>query len=189
MRKWLVLVLIGALPLLILAPPRGLAEGQVSGPRNEISVDLALPVVINLVQPTGYVIPIVLEYQRVLHDHLVLSIVPGVGYSGQADGWILLMGLWAGLNWHPFQAGLQGFYVGPGVVVFTIIDNTRRRDPVCRFLGVFLGLTIGYQFVLTPHMNVDVALGLSGGPSYDPYSHRTGLLGLPRAAVAIGYRF
>ena len=189
MRMCLVFVLISALPLLILAPSRGLAEAKEPDPRNEISIDLAMPVVMNLLEPTGYVVPIVLEYQRLLNEHLALSIVPGVAYSGLPDGWILLTQLWVGLNWHPFQEGLRGFYVGPGFVVFGIIDNTMHKEPMLRFLCMFLGLTVGYQFVLTPHINVDVALGASVGPYLDLYSHSAGLAGLPRAALAAGYRF
>ena len=189
MRKSLVVVLAVAFPVVVAPPSQGLAENQAPPPRNEISIDLAMPVVINLVETSGYVIPIVLEYQRLLDDHLALSIVPAAAYSGLADGWILLMELWIGLNWHPFQTGLRGFSVGPGVVVFGIIDNDMRKDPVLRFIGGFLGVTVGYQFVLSPHVNVDLALGLSAGPYCDPYSHMAGLAGLPRAAFAVGYRF
>jgi len=182
-------VMIFLLSFLAFAPIPGTAAEVRADPRNEVSIDLAMPVVMNLVETSGTVIPIVLEYQRLLNDHLALSIVPGAAYSSLPDGWILLTQLWAGLEWHPFQAGLRGFYVGPGFVVFGIIDNTMHRDPVLRLLCTFLGLTTGYQFVLASHIDVDVTLGASVGPAFDLYSHSAGLAGLPRAAVALGYRF
>jgi hypothetical protein len=93
----------------------------------------------------------------------------------QTSRTIILMELWAGLNWHPFQEGLQGFYVGPGVALL--------GGGVDSVLGVFLGVTFGYQFVLTPHLNLDLAIGLGAGSL-------GGTVGaLPRAQIAMGYRF
>lgn len=181
MRKWFVPVLMFVLSIFMLAPSRGLAEGQEPAPRNEISLDLAMPVAFNLVFPQGAV-PIVLEYQRVLNDHLVLSISPGIAYVPQSNKWLLLMELWVGLNWHPFQEGLQGFYVGPGIAVFDNLEHFETGGSDSLF-GVFLGLTIGYQFVLTQHLNVDLALGLAIGSVDGAFG------GLPRAALSVGYRF
>lgn len=145
-----------------------------------------MPVIINLAISGGYAIPVVLEYQRVLNDHLVLSISPGIAHIQETSGSVLMMELWVRLNWHPFQKWLQGFYIGPGFALFYLQNpaGSRASDSMT---GEFLGVTIGYQIVLDASISVDLGLGLAFGTVQGFYPAATPAL--PRAALAIGYRF
>ena len=80
------LVLVSVAAFLALTPVVSIASDQLPiGAMNELSVDLASPVFYNLAASNGYAIPIYLNYQRVLVNHLVLSITPGLLYM--YDNW------------------------------------------------------------------------------------------------------
>jgi hypothetical protein len=127
------------------------------GPRNELSVELAMPIAINLaVVNDGYAVPIVLDYQRVLSDHFVLSVVPGLLFVHRGTlGDILLAQLWVELDWHPFQEGLRGFFIGPAVVGLYASNVYGSFGSAGTAMA---GAALGYQILLPANLDLDISL-------------------------------
>ncbi len=100
-KRSLILVLVATLLVLASATVMASEQGFV-GAMNELSVDLATPLFYNMALSNGYAVPIYLNYQRVLMNHLVLSITPGFLYL--YDNWSgarYVVSFWAELDWHP----------------------------------------------------------------------------------------
>ncbi len=151
--------------------------------KNLVSIDLAVPVVLNLAVSGGYAIPVFLDYQRVLTTHLNLSIAPSVAYLYDPSwGETLLLTMWVELDWHPFQGGFQGFFIGPAVAGLLYSDtfNNVRSGP-----GLVAGGAMGYQLALPANFNIDIVAGLAAGA----IAGYPTLQGIPRVALALGYRF
>jgi hypothetical protein len=152
------------------------AIGQASGseePRNSISADVILPggCVISAVRHQYVGIGLTFDYQRVLFDHLVLSVLPGPWIL--PDGYSLRLDL--ELDVHPFDKGLGGFFVGPALGARWGFDNS---------VLLTAALDFGYQFVLWSRLVLTAALGY--GIWY--YPSLTGLV-ITRATLEIGYAF
>lgn len=186
MRVWAKRITFLLLPLFLLMPATTVlsADRDARGPQNEISIDLAMPVVLNVIGLDGYTIPICLFYQRVLADHLVISVNPNVFYIDQSTRRGLLGTLWLEFDWHPFQNGLGGLFVGPAVVAVAEWDIA-QNELALKTTALMLGASLGYQVLLPSNFSIDVVVGLAVGVIQ---GYGT-LQGLPRAAVALGYRF
>ena len=91
------LALVFASALIVFAPTLAGAAGADTGDaKNEVSIDLAMPIALNLaVSAGGHAIPVYLCYERVLSDRWVLAIAPSLlyvdrvstGHSWQPCGW------------------------------------------------------------------------------------------------------
>ena len=127
--------------------------------------------------------PVYLSYERVLSDHLVLAIAPSFTWADHGTYSSLLAILWVELDWHPFQNGLSGLFIGPAFAVSYSSDQDFRAT------GEGLGLSLGYQFLLPWNIDVDIALGLAYGPlqSNDPLDESTEII--PRAALFVASVF
>ncbi len=180
-KRSLILVLVATLLVLASATVMASEQGFV-GAMNELSVDLATPLFYNMALSNGYAIPIYLNYQRVLVNHLVLSITPGFLYL--YDNWSggrYVVSFWAELDWHPFQNGLQGFFIGPAVIG-AYSDNLFL--PYQSGASALIGATLGYQIFFLSDIDFDIAAGVAMGTLPDgQYS------GLLRMVLGLGYRF
>ncbi len=179
------LALVFATVLLFLAPIIAVAADTDFGKeKNEVSIDLAMPIVLNLLAKEGTTVyPVYLSYERVLSDHLVLAIAPSFTWADHGTYSSFLAILWVELDWHPFQNGLSGLFIGPAFAVSYSSDQDFRAT------GEGLGLSLGYQFLLPWNIDIDIALGLAYGPlqSNDPLDESTEII--PRAALSVGFRF
>ena len=179
------LALFFSILLLLLAPTIAVAAGSDFGKeKNEVSIDVAMPIVLNLLTKEGSTVyPVYLSYERVLSDHLVLTIAPSFAYADHVTYAAYLATLWIELDWHPFQDGLNGLFIGPA---FAVIYSS---DPDFTATGEGLGLSLGYQFLLPWNIDIDLAVGLAYGPlqSNDPFDPDTEII--LRGALAIGFRF
>ena len=168
----------------LLVPTMGMASDQ--EPRqawNEVSIDLSLPIVYNLAvsSPDNVnVVPTYLGYQRLLTNHLALFFSPGIMFIQQTQMQLSVLTFWLELDWHPFQEGLQGFFLGPAVVLLYGSDNSTARGNI-----LLAGGAIGYQFLFPANFDIDVSLGLSIGPEQASGPRPV----IPRGIVALGYRF
>jgi hypothetical protein len=90
--------------------------------------------------------------------------------------------LWIELDWHPFQKGLQGFYVGTAVVVVYLDIPSSKINAA---LTAMVGVGLGYQIPLPANLDADIALGAAFGSI--PGGTDAGAF--PRASIALGYRF
>lgn len=154
--------------------------------RNAVSMDLLMPF-LHLVVPTStfntsfsssIAIPIEIKYQRVLFDHFVLSFLPIFAYTENIG--VLELNPWLELNWHPFDRGLGGFFIGPAVSADFDLNTNNAF-----YMGI--GAGIGYQLLLPFNLDLDAALGLTYGPSF--YTSSTYYLTALRLEIALGYRF
>jgi len=136
-------------------------------------------------------IPFIFGYQRVLTDHLAISVLPVLAFWGPNAGSYQEFQQWVEVDWHPFDTGLRGFFLGlaaVGVVETILPDGSRGAT---WFLG--LAPAIGYQFLLPHNWDLDlvvaVPLGVElfdspggGGSMRFTSDHR-------RAEIGLGYRF
>lgn len=135
-----------------------LAGAQEPEPKNAISID-ALGTTVSVVTAavTGSAsLAIGFLYQRVVTDNLTLALLPRVSYQQFDNGSWLTIEPWLELDWHPFDKGLKGFFVGPDVVA-SLNWDTRPSLSKPHFFGI--GASVGYQFLLGYGINVDLALG------------------------------
>ena len=172
-------ILLVSLPTLVVA-----SDQEVQGPLNELSIDAATPVIFNLAVSNGYAVPVYISYQRVLANHWVLSVIPGVFYV--YDNWSgerYVATLWLELDWHPFHEGLQGFFLGPSVVAIYSKNSSSSSESGA---SAMVGATLGYQIFLPANLDLDIAAGLAFGSAPGSGSE---MQGMPRVAIALGYRF
>jgi hypothetical protein len=171
------------LAVLLLVPTIGTASDQETREaENEVSIDFGMPIFLNVVASAsgGYAIPLFLNYQRVLTRHLTLSVSPSFAFLQLIYRQAMQLTLWLELDWHPFQDGLRGFFLGPAVAILYASDNLSSPDTT-----VSAGATAGYQFLLPANIDIDVGLGLAYG-FLQTYTTQPIVL---RAVLALGYRF
>jgi len=177
------LILVLAVALIAFASATSTASDQgFVGAMNELSVDLATPLFYNMALSNGYAVPIYLNYQRVLVNHFVLSITPGFLYL--YDSWSgarYVVSFWAELDWHPFQDGLQGFFIGPAVIG-AYSDDLFLPDQ--SGASALVGATLGYQVFFSSEIDFDIAAGVAMDTL--PDGQHSGLL---RMVLGLGYRF
>jgi hypothetical protein len=169
--------------------------------QNVISVNvLGAPITAIADSTSGLVaIPLSVDYQRVLTDHYTLSIIPrfeflvasaipnSIAYS-TLDSFDLHP--WVEMDWHPFDKGLNGFFVGLAAVGALDLKWSGNQDTT-----VFLGVApvVGYMLVLPWNINLDFALGAAFGGNIVVDSSKNTSLGLAvdhsRIEVGLGYRF
>jgi hypothetical protein len=179
-----------AFPILLLSLASSLSIGaqdnaQVEA-RNAISADLLMPF-LHLAFPvspltisisSSIATPIAITYRRVLNEHFSLSIVPLFSYSGFVG--LLELNPWLEFDWHPFDLGLGGFYIGPACSVDFGLNAFNHF-----YFG--LGAGLGYQFLLPLNLDLNAGLALTCGP--DLFANSTFLRTAMRLEIALGYRF
>jgi len=177
------LAVILTLSVLLLVPTIGIASDlETREAQNEVAIDFGMPIFLNVAASVsgGYAIPLYLNYQQVLTRHLTLSVSPSVAFLQQIYRQVMQLTLWLELDWHPFQDGLRGFFLGPAIAFLYVRDNISSPDTT-----VSVGGTVGYQFLLPANLDIDVGLGLAYG-LLQTYSTQPVI---PRAVLALGYRF
>lgn len=188
----------------VLSSTAAAAQGQTStDARNAISVEMILPIGVPiglLVGERSVLIPVQIQYQRVVADHLVLLVKAGLFY-----GWTLpprepertldLLPV-VELDWHPFHTGLQGPYLGlsgTGGYGVGFSDAGAAIVTTGHYYDFIVGPTLGWQFLLPANITIDTAFGLGYGPgvSVDANGVRTShsVLDLTRGGVYLGFRF
>jgi hypothetical protein len=190
------------------------AQDQQAAQRpNAISLDFVVPAlaVIQAIEAGQSRIlarlPIVIDYQRVLGDRFVLGVIVDVNDTLTSSPQTVYEGdfgqLQFELDWHPFEAGMKGLYVGGNLYAQSSASLTYTLSPSdaawSRFLELGLGATVGYEFLLPLNLLVNVAAGLGAGYSFleSTYSVSTssstttsGLsVHLTRLELSLGYRF
>ncbi len=147
-------------------------SSHAQGPGKAISVDVFLPLmspVSFLYGETMYFVPLNIKYQQVIADHLVLMLKGGLNYSwdkrNTSDRSVDVYPL-AGVDWHPFHAGLEGFYAGlSGFFNYSAHYYNTRVD--YRNYRTALGCTLGWQFLLRSGIIIDLTFGLGYGYNVD----------------------
>jgi hypothetical protein len=166
--------------LAVLSPVCAVAQARGSDePRNCVSVDLLWPgvwcIAALFTHPQG-VIPLTFDYQRVLFDHLVLSVQPGAWISDGVDS----LRVYLEADIHPFNKGLRGFFIGLSEgAIWWLKSNS---------VGLPTAANIGYQVVFRSKLVLTAAVGR--GFLYT-VTNPTGITwGFPaRASLEIGYSF
>lgn len=193
--------------IVVLSSPFVAAEEQeLKEAQNAISIDLLWPIIscVPLVLSGGQMvmIPVGIEYQRVISDHFVLYAKGGFMYTID-DGWDLIVYPIVGVDWHPFHKGLKGFHVGLSGDFFyeyTVIasDTTWTAHGTRYSYSTCLGLTLGWQFLLPAHIIMDLALQVvtfGYDVSTDVYGVETSGFSLgdpmdaPGSMLSLGFRF
>jgi hypothetical protein len=161
--------------------------------RNEVSLDLFSPILLNITSPIS--VPIYIDYQRMLNDHLVLSLIPAFYYSQRiatTDSYVFEP--WIELDWHPWGEGLNGFFVGPAIGIPITWIFTSGLPDVRLQIGAGIGVAIGYQFVFSNGLALDLSAGILVGYTYSFASQgepAQGGFGTPpgHLSIALGYQF
>jgi len=159
--------------------------------------------------PTNQVlqqIPITITYERVVADHFVVAVSPTLRYSLLSSPTLVTSNMFTQLvlelDWHPFDAGLNGFYVGGQV--FSQIASSLSVVPSgdgswSSWVELGLGVAAGYQFVLPLSLVLNVAVG--GGAGYGASSTMSSIsvatlngstsmsFQLTRLELSLGYSF
>lgn len=140
--------------------------------RNAISVDVFLPAASPVSRLSGEetaFLPLNVKYQRVLADHQVLMLKIGLVYSWDSEGERTLdVNPMLAYEWHPFDTGLKGFYLGPSLF-FNHSDyrhsGATDEDDLDYDSWAAVGGILGYEFALRSRMVVDLIFGLGYGYS------------------------
>jgi hypothetical protein len=181
--------------------------------QDAISIDLASPaiaVVQALQDPSTRVLarlPLSLDYQRVVADRFVLALLLSVNdaltTSASSVGANDFAGLVVELDWHPFDTGMTGFYVGGQVYAqggtslsYLFAASDAERD---RSLQFGLGAAVGYELPLPLNLLLNVAAGFGVGYNIAENTSSvvlansipsSGVVGtLTRLELSLGYRF
>jgi hypothetical protein len=147
---------------------------------------LAIPNAMN-----GFVtIPILIYYQRVLTDHFAVTILPYFVYSTYPR--MFQYALLLGVDWHPFDLGLNGFFVG--VFLDFAYDSIRMpwAGPAGSHSGVGAGLSVGYQLTLFHTLLIEFSYAFKTPVSFDwePSSNNGWREPFPpRVEIGLGYKF
>ena len=185
------------------APAQGNTGDQL---RNAISLDIGQFGLTAVLLATGLTngslivyLPLYVTWERVLTDHLVLSVLGSLRFTAaplRPDvTWGLAGNVLPGLEWHPFDAGLGGFFLGVrGLIGYAHGDWLANPagilstgNPVDDVFTFGLNALVGWQFLLPGNMALEAtvdyyyyarlsSLGLSAVPSLAP-------------AITLGYRF
>ena len=174
--------------------------------RNAIAIDVLLPILV----PVGILsgnptmdIPVNIEFQRVIADHLVLLVRLGLGCAWplpnapQASSALSLeVDPLVEVDWHPFHEGLKGLNLGlSGIFVYDYY--AAPRDAVAtkgtsRY-RMASGPILGWQFLLPANTIVDLSSGLGFG--YNANVDVNGVTTpsssweLTRGGIFLGFRF
>jgi hypothetical protein len=162
------------------------AEATGKEAKNGISIDVFMPVFV----PIDYLlegiwnVPIGIQYQRVISDHFVLLGKAGLlAYSGDGT-WGMLANLGTGVEWHPFQKGLNGFHIGfTGFIIYEPSSKAYH-------FHIPIGPMFGWQFPVSQDMTIDVTVGLGYGYNGDFIDGAGGwsLMAMP-GGIFLGYTF
>ena len=185
----------------VLCPVPGVADDQApKEAQNAISANLSGSLIAGITDSTsGLVsIPLFFDYQKVLTDHYSLSIIPCFEFlvhstihnsitNSSLDSFDFQP--WVELDWHPFDKGLSGFFVGLAGVGSLELEWSGNQDTTI-FLGV--APVVGYQFPLPWNISLDFALGVAFGGNIVVGSSENISLGFAvhsRIEIGLGYRF
>jgi hypothetical protein len=126
-------------------------------------------------------IQIDLNYQRVLGNHWVFSFLPRFFYGwGGKGSWVSIYS-WVEGDWHPWDDGLGGFFIGPAIQ-FPLLN------PFSPYNYFDVGGAIGYQLLLPSGFVLDfvarllLGAGTAGGLA-------TGGISIDAIEVGFGYQF
>jgi hypothetical protein len=168
-------------------------------PRNAIAVDLFLPVMSPVSRLSGEdmtFVPLNIMYRHVLTEHQVLMLKMGLTYSWGDGEKSLDVSPMLALEWHPFDTGLKGFYVGPSLFFNRTTNSysgTPAADDIDHSHWTAVGGNVGYEFESRSNLIVDLIFGLGYG-----YSKEVNVNGKVTSGyqvdetiggVFVGYRF
>jgi len=134
---------------------------------------------------------VALDYQRVLTDHLALSVPVFLVVQSS-----FMFQPWLQVDWHPFDSGLNGLFFG--IAAMAAVIGSGQGNQYGYYVGI--GPAIGYQLLLGLGINLDFALSwaaLSGGFATNLAGQRSFyIIPIPytilmpqRLEIALGYRF
>ena len=145
--------------LFALAPALGVAQDHASTEvRNAISVDVLTTslFIVGDVNGGESVIPLLINYQRLLTNHFILLIKPlfvdwGSFFTFQP---------WVEVDWHITGKGLKGFFLGLAAIGSVDVELGGTGTP-----SYFLGIApiIGYQFLFSS--NIDLSFSCVFAPN------------------------
>lgn len=153
---------------LLFAISLGTESVVAQGPRNAVSFDVFLPLMVPVSILSGeemVFLPLNVKYQRVLADHLVLMLKSGLNFNWGNNEKSLDVYPLVGLEWHPFRTGLEGFYVGlSGFFNYSACYyDTEVTEGTDHNYRIAIGPTFGWQFVRRSKMVIDLTFGLGYG--------------------------
>jgi hypothetical protein len=185
----------------VFSPVPGVADDQApKETQNAISANVLGSLIAGITDSaSGLVsVPLFFDYQKVLTDHYTLSIIPCFEFlvhstihnsisNSSLDSFDFQP--WVELDWHPFDKGLNGFFVGLAGVGSLELKWSGNQDTTI-FLGV--APVVGYLFPLPWNINLDFALGVAFGGNVVVSSSENVSLGLAahsRIEIGLGCRF
>ncbi len=170
------------------------AQGEVL---NAVSIDTLAPAVSAVMAATGnpyWAIPFTFDFHRVLTEHLALVFVNEFTYQREPGGALLIDLPWLELAWHPFDPGLDGFYLGPALAfgfVMESLDTSRNHSWEPAVSAVGLGAAVGYRLLLGGSFDLNFAAGLAVGSAakFYPTYYLRGTDLMLQWEAAVGCRF
>lgn len=165
-------------------------EKAVKEPQNAISWDLGETGHSLDNAPSGAtaVVPIMLDYQRVLADHFVLLVAPSILYTQYPSQTWLNYDQIVEVDWHPFDRGIEGLSIG----AYLDIDYGTYISGAANILEAGVGAAIGYEitfgnFLMEFAVGLGIGEGYTGGQS--PATPGWAVYYPGRADVGLGWRF
>ena len=175
--------------MFVQSPSHGNAQTTVlAEKKNALSLDVLSGAALAIVGAmSGTVnVPVFINYQRVIFDHFTVSIIPFLNYWGLEGGWAFRLMPWAEADWHPFDKGLNGLFLGFAAVGSIDLDS-RPNMANSYFLG--LAPVVGYQFLLPWNLDLDFAFGLAFGERFGTDGSADFGAYRSRIEIGFGYRF
>ena len=202
MRGKMFWVLAAVSALFVFTPALGIAQAQASeGAQDSISMNCLGTLITAIADSTSGLVsvPFLVDYQQVLTDHYSLSFIPFFEFliASTVHDSIVNSSLdsfefqpWVEVDWHPFDKGLNGFFIGLAGVGSLDVKLSGNQDTTI-FLGV--APVIGYKLLLPWSFDLDFALGIALGGSIVVDSAGNASIGFAanhsRIEIALGYMF
>ena len=135
------------------------AQVPAATPGSEVSNNVLFTVIDIAASAAGGIVdvPLLFRYERVLAPHWCLVVAPDVEVTWGASRAYLQLSPKAEMDWHPFDEGLSGFFVGATLFpsLGIVLSGAATGGAT-----VGLGPTVGWQFALPGGINIDLALGI-----------------------------
>jgi hypothetical protein len=163
----------------------------VKEPQNAIAWDLEETARIADNAPSGAtaVIPIMLDYQRVLVDHFVLFLAPSILCTQYPNQTWLNYDQIVEIDWHPFNRGIEG--LSPGA--YLDLDYGTYTSGVANIVQAGIGAAVGYEIPILWNFMAYFAVGIGIGESYtggqSPTNPGWAVYYPGRAEMSFGWRF
>jgi hypothetical protein len=138
--------------------------------------------------PVTFCIPVAINYQRVMANHLVLFVAPTFIYYRSSVYTILTLDQKLAVDWHPFDRGLNGWFFG----AFLDFDYLYNGGITSAAFSYSVGPSVGYELTLQNNLQIEFAFGVGiGSPNNSYLNMSEWWFATPpyRLDFGLGYRF